>query len=141
MSAIEVKVPDIGDYKNVPIIEVHVKPGDDVKREDPLITLESDKAAMEVPAPREGKVAEVLVKVGDKVSEGSAILRLADDEARPEPADAKEARSEDQRAATRKPEPSAPSREAETPAEPTADAGAREAPAQRVPLPLGMYFQ
>lgn len=77
MSVIDVKIPDIGDYKNVPIIEVHVKPGDRVKPEDPLVTLESDKAAMEVPAPRGGEVAEVLVKVGDKVSEGSAILRLS----------------------------------------------------------------
>ena len=67
MTAIDVKVPDIGDYKDVPVIEVHVKAGDDVRRDDPLVTLESDKAAMEVPAPQEGKVAEVLVKVGDKV--------------------------------------------------------------------------
>lgn len=78
MSLIEVKVPDIGDYKNIPIIEVHVKPGDTIKADDPLITLESDKAAMEVPAPSGGKVAEILVKVGDKVSAGSFILRLAD---------------------------------------------------------------
>jgi pyruvate dehydrogenase E2 component (dihydrolipoamide acetyltransferase) len=76
MSVIEVKVPDIGDYKDVPVIEVHVKPGDRIKPEDPLITLESDKAAMEVPAPEAGKVAEILVKIGDKVSAGSAILRL-----------------------------------------------------------------
>ena len=62
MSVIEVKVPDIGDYKNVPIIEVHVKPGDAIKRDDPLVTLESDKAAMEVPAPEGGQVAEVLVR-------------------------------------------------------------------------------
>ena len=76
MSVIDVKVPDIGDFDNVPIIEIRVKPGDDIKRDDPLITLESDKAAMEVPAAEEGRVAEVLVKVGDKVSKGSAILRL-----------------------------------------------------------------
>lgn len=78
MSFIEVKVPDIGDYKNVPIIEIHVKPGDVIKADDPLITLESDKAAMEVPAPRGGKVESIQVKLGDKVSEGSFILRLAD---------------------------------------------------------------
>ena len=78
MSLIEVKVPDIGDYKNVPIIEVHVKPGDTIKADDPLITLESDKAAMEVPAPSGGTVAAVLVKVGDKVSEGSFIIKLTD---------------------------------------------------------------
>ncbi len=76
MSLIEVKVPDIGDFKDVPIIEVHVKPGDSVRRDDPLVTLESDKAAMEIPAPQDGSIAELLVKIGDKVSEGSAILRL-----------------------------------------------------------------
>ena len=76
MSQIEVKVPDIGDFKNVPVIEVLVKPGDTVKAEDPLIALESDKATMEVPAPPAGVVGEILVKVGDKVSEGMAILTL-----------------------------------------------------------------
>jgi pyruvate dehydrogenase E2 component (dihydrolipoamide acetyltransferase) len=76
MSQIEVKVPDIGDFKNVPVIEVLVKPGDTVKAEAPLIALESDKATMEVPAPQGGVVGEILVKVGDKVSEGMAILTL-----------------------------------------------------------------
>ena len=78
MSLIDVKVPDIGDYKNVPIIEVHVKAGDVIKADDPLITLESDKAAMEVPAPAGGHVQELLVKVGDKVSAGSFILKLSE---------------------------------------------------------------
>jgi pyruvate dehydrogenase E2 component (dihydrolipoamide acetyltransferase) len=72
----EVKVPDIGDFGGVPIIEVHVSAGDQVNAEDPLITLESDKATMDVPAPVAGSVAEVLVKVGDVVSEGSPILLL-----------------------------------------------------------------
>jgi pyruvate dehydrogenase E2 component (dihydrolipoamide acetyltransferase) len=72
----EVKVPDIGDFGAVPIIEVHVSAGDQVDAEDPLITLESDKATMDVPAPVAGSVAEVLVKVGDVVSEGSPILLL-----------------------------------------------------------------
>ena len=76
MSVMEVKVPDIGDYKNVPVIEIQVKPGDVVKADDPLLTLESDKATMEVPAPAEGKVKQVLVKVGDKVSEGTLIIEL-----------------------------------------------------------------
>src|SRR6266487_199859 len=71
---IDVKVPDIGDFKDVPIIEVLVQPGDRVKTEDPLITLESDKASMDVPSPVDGVVKEVRVKVGDKVSEGSLIL-------------------------------------------------------------------
>jgi pyruvate dehydrogenase E2 component (dihydrolipoamide acetyltransferase) len=73
---IEVKVPDIGDFKDVPIIEVLVKAGDRVKKEDSLITLESDKATMEVPSPHEGVVKEVDVKVGDKVAEGRLILVL-----------------------------------------------------------------
>jgi dihydrolipoamide dehydrogenase len=72
----EVKVPDIGDFKDVPIIEVFVKPGDVVAAEDSLVTLESDKATMDVPAPAAGRVQEVRVKVGDKVSEGSLIVVL-----------------------------------------------------------------
>jgi pyruvate dehydrogenase E2 component (dihydrolipoamide acetyltransferase) len=72
----EVNVPDIGDFGAVPVIEVHVSAGDQVNAEDPLITLESDKATMDVPAPVAGSVAEVLVKVGDVVSEGSPILLL-----------------------------------------------------------------
>jgi len=75
-TAIEVRVPDIGDFKDVPVIEVAVKSGDQVKPEDPLITLESDKASMEVPSPAAGMVKDVTVKVGDKVSEGSLILTL-----------------------------------------------------------------
>jgi len=76
VAAIEVKVPDIGDFKDVPVIEVLVKPGDAVKKDDSLITLESDKATMEVPAPSSGTVREIRVKVGDKVSEGVAILTM-----------------------------------------------------------------
>ena len=76
MAVTEVKVPDIGDFKDVPVITVFVKPGDTVKAEDALIELESDKATMEVPAPAAGKVAEVKVKAGDRVSQGSVILTL-----------------------------------------------------------------
>ena len=76
MSTIEVKVPDIGDFKDVPVIEVLVKAGDQVKAEDALITLESDKATMDVPAPAAGTIRELKVKVGDKVSEGSPILTM-----------------------------------------------------------------
>jgi pyruvate dehydrogenase E2 component (dihydrolipoamide acetyltransferase) len=72
----EVKVPDIGDFKDVEIVEVIAKSGDEVQPEDPLITLESDKASMEVPAPFAGKVSEVKVKAGDRVSEGDLILLL-----------------------------------------------------------------
>ena len=73
---IEVKVPDIGDFKNIPVIEVLVKPGDTVAKEDSLVTLESDKATMEVPSPVAGIVKELKVKPGDKLSEGSLILTL-----------------------------------------------------------------
>jgi len=75
----EVVVPDIGDFKDVPVIEVLVKPGDSVKAEDSLVTLESDKATMEVPAPFAGVVKDLKVKVGDKVSQGVAILTLEAD--------------------------------------------------------------
>ena len=72
----DVTVPDIGDFKDVPVIEIFVKVGDTVKAEDPLVALESDKATMEVPAPRAGVVKAIGVKLGDKVSEGSVILQL-----------------------------------------------------------------
>ena len=75
-NVIEVKVPDIGDFKDVPVIEVLVKAGDTVAAEASLITLESDKATMEVPAPEAGTVKDLRVKVGDKVSEGVVILTL-----------------------------------------------------------------
>jgi pyruvate dehydrogenase E2 component (dihydrolipoamide acetyltransferase) len=78
MVATEVKVPDIGDFKDVPVIEVHVQEGHAVNAEDPLITLESDKATMDVPAPAAGTVERILVKVGDRVSEGSPIVLLKD---------------------------------------------------------------
>jgi pyruvate dehydrogenase E2 component (dihydrolipoamide acetyltransferase) len=74
--ATEVKVPDIGDFSGVPVIEIHVNPGDRVNADDPLITLESDKATLDVPAPVGGSVTELLIKLGDIVSEGSAILML-----------------------------------------------------------------
>jgi pyruvate dehydrogenase E2 component (dihydrolipoamide acetyltransferase) len=79
-AATEVKVPDIGDFKDVPIIDIHVKVGDPVNAEDPLITLESDKASMDVPAPSAGTIRQVLVKVGDRVSEGTPIVLLAGNE-------------------------------------------------------------
>src|SRR5713226_5536748 len=76
MATQEVKVPDIGDFKDVPVIQVFVKPGDQVKAEDPLISLESDKATMDVPSPAAGTVKELRVKVGDRVSEGRVIVVL-----------------------------------------------------------------
>jgi dihydrolipoamide dehydrogenase len=76
MSLIEVKVPDIGDFKDVPVIEVLVKPGDAVTREQSLVTLESDKATMEVPSTHEGVVKSVTVKLGDKVSQGTPLITI-----------------------------------------------------------------
>src|SRR5207237_10868089 len=75
--ATTVPVPDIGDFKEVEVIEVLVKPGDSVAKEQSLITLESDKATMEIPSPTAGVVKELRIKVGDKVSKGAAILVLA----------------------------------------------------------------
>jgi pyruvate dehydrogenase E2 component (dihydrolipoyllysine-residue acetyltransferase) len=79
----EIAVPDIGDYQDVPVIEVHVAPGDVVAEEDPLVTLESDKATMDVPATASGKVQDVRVKVGDTVSEGSVVVVVSGDGAGP----------------------------------------------------------
>ena len=76
MPLVDVKVPDIGDFSDVPVIDVLVKPGDAVKREDPLVTVESEKATMDIPSPAEGVVKTITVKIGDKVSEGHALLTL-----------------------------------------------------------------
>lgn len=90
MSVEQVLVPDIGDFEDVPVIEVLVAVGDTVAAEDPLVTLESDKATMEVPSPAAGKVAEIVVAVGDKVKEGSPLVKIEVDGAAPaaEPAPA-----------------------------------------------------
>ncbi|AEI35710.1 biotin/lipoyl-containing protein [Francisella salina] len=74
---VDVKVPDIGDYDAAEIIEIAVKVGDQIAEEDPLITLETDKASMEVPSSAAGKITEIAVKVGDKVGEGDLILKVA----------------------------------------------------------------
>jgi dihydrolipoamide dehydrogenase len=83
--SVEVKVPDIGDFRDVDVIEVLVKPGDRVEKETSLITLESDKATVEIPSPQAGVVKELRVKVGDKVSQGSVILRLEGEESATSP--------------------------------------------------------
>src|ERR671932_775653 len=99
----EVKVPDIGDFKEVEVIEVLVKPGDAVTKEQSLITLESDKATMEIPSPAAGVVKELKVKTGDKVSQGSPILLLdAKDETK-----APQARQEEQKKETKRDAPAA----------------------------------
>ena len=76
MAAIEVKVPDIGDFTDIPVIEVFVKPGDTIKKDESIVTLESDKATMDVPSTQSGTVKELKVKLGDKVSQGTVLLLL-----------------------------------------------------------------
>ena len=75
--SLEIKVPDIGDFKNVEIIEVLIKEGDQIKKGDAILTLESDKSSVEVPSPFDGKISNVKVKIGDKVSKGSLIATLS----------------------------------------------------------------
>ena len=82
----EVKVPDIGDYSNVPVIEILVKPGDAVAKDQGLVTLESDKATMEVPASVAGVVKEIKVKIGDEISEGHVVALIESGEAAAAPA-------------------------------------------------------
>ena len=76
MAAQEIRVPDIGDFSDVPIIEIHVAAGDTVAAEDPLLTLESDKATLDVPSPVAGTIASLAVAVGDTVSEGTVIATV-----------------------------------------------------------------
>jgi pyruvate dehydrogenase E2 component (dihydrolipoamide acetyltransferase) len=128
---IEVKVPDIGDFKDIPVIEVLVKPGDRVNAEDSLVTLESDKATMEVPSPAAGVVKDLKVKVGDKVSEGALVLTLeAGDGGKPAAnADKKEEKKEE-------PKREAPvAKKAEPKEEAAAPAAPREAPKPVAPGP------
>src|SRR6267378_2430609 len=124
MATQEVKVPDIGDFKDVPVIQVFVKPGDRVKPEDPLISLEPDKATMDVPSPAAGTIKELKVAVGDRVSQGRVILVLETSAAaaapRPSAADA--------------PAPS-PASAAATPAPSPASAAATPASAAAIPAP------
>ncbi|MFZ3289535.1 MAG: biotin/lipoyl-containing protein, partial [Telluria sp.] len=86
MSTVEVKVPNIGDFKEVEVIELMVKPGDTVALDQSLITVESDKASMEIPSSSAGVVKELLVKVGDKIKEGSPMVILEGDGAAQAPA-------------------------------------------------------
>ena len=134
---IEVKVPDIGDFKDVPVIEVLVKPGDTVAAEDSLVTLESDKATMDVPSPAAGVVRDLKVKLGDKVSEGNLILTLeAADDAAAKPAPAAASKSPSS-AAPPKPGPgSAPS----SAGAPAAKAAATPSGAAAAPAPAAATY-
>jgi len=127
MSSItEVKVPDIGDFKEVDVIEILVKPGDSVAKEAPLITLESDKATMEIPSPLAGVVKELRVRLGDKVAEGSMILLLE--------ASAGEASAAQAPKAAEISAPPAPKPAAASAAEPAAVAIPRPAPVPLAPV-------
>jgi dihydrolipoamide dehydrogenase len=117
---IEVKVPDIGDFSDVPVIEVLVAPGDTIAPEDPLITLESDKATMDVPSPEAGVVKELSVEVGDTVSMGSLILTLEEAAAEGDPADDGKAPAAEAEAAEPKAQAPAATK-AEAPPAPDAD--------------------
>src|SRR6476661_8364128 len=108
MAIVEIKVPDIGDFKDVPVIELLVKPGDVVKKEDSLVTLESDKATMDVPSPHAGKVKELRVKVGDKVSQGTVIALVDAQDAKLAPAGSGPGAPEAKAAETKAPEAKAP---------------------------------
>ena len=79
-----ISVPDIGDFKDVEIIEILVKTGDKIKKDDPIVTLESDKSSVEVPSPFEGKISELKVKIGDRVSKGSILATLEGEDVKKE---------------------------------------------------------
>jgi pyruvate dehydrogenase E2 component (dihydrolipoamide acetyltransferase) len=131
MALIDVKVPDIGDFENVPVIEILVSAGDQVEAEDALVTLESDKATMDVPAPVGGKIAEILVSVGDNVSEGTVIMKF-------EAADGAGASDKDDAAPAKKEEKPAPKKADESDEPKAASSGA--AGASGLPLPLAKDF-
>jgi pyruvate dehydrogenase E2 component (dihydrolipoamide acetyltransferase) len=113
MSVVEVKVPDIGDFKEVEVIELLIKPGDTVKLDQSLVTVESDKASMEIPSTHAGVVKELKIKIGDKVSEGSLLLMLEPAEAAAAPAP-----EADTDSAPASPAPAQAVAAVETPAEP-----------------------
>jgi pyruvate dehydrogenase E2 component (dihydrolipoamide acetyltransferase) len=143
MSIVEVKVPDIGDFKEVEVIELMVKPGDTIKVDQSLVTVESDKASMEIPSSHAGVVKEIKIKVGDKVSEGSVVLMLdaaeggaaapaaAPAAAAPAPAAAPAAAPAPAAAAAPAPAPSAAPAPAAAPAAPVSGGKAHASPSIR----------
>jgi pyruvate dehydrogenase E2 component (dihydrolipoamide acetyltransferase) len=132
---VDVLVPDIGDFHDVPVIEVLVSPGASIKRDDPIAILESDKASMDVPSPHAGRVVDVLVKVGDKVSAGArlATLAIADDTTLVPPGDTGPV------AASPRPAPAGPW-QPETPV-PPGDRGAPALPRGQVPMASGVIME
>jgi len=131
MATTEVKVPDIGDFSDVPIIELHVAKGDTLAVDDPVITLESDKAMMDVPSPSAGQVEELLVKVGDEVSEGSPILTLSTDQVDTTPPSLLDQQEPPTETA------SAPTEAAQAPAERATDTPPSPPPAPAAPTDFG----
>jgi pyruvate dehydrogenase E2 component (dihydrolipoamide acetyltransferase) len=125
-NALTVEVPDIGDFDEVPIIEILVSPGDTVAAEDPLVTLESDKATMDVPAPAAGKVKEIRVALGDRVSQGSVLLTI-------DPAGEAPAAEADARPSS--PEHTAPAEDAAPKADPTPSEPTPPEPTPSEPTP------
>ena len=115
----EIRLPDIGDFKDVPIIEIHVKPGQKVAAEDVLLTLESDKATMDVPSPAAGTIGEIKVKVGDRVSEGALLATLEEGGAEAKAASAPAAKAE---APAAKAQPAPPSAKPQSAAPPSGKA-------------------
>jgi pyruvate dehydrogenase E2 component (dihydrolipoamide acetyltransferase) len=133
---VEITVPNIGDFADVPVIDVLVKPGDTVAPEDPLITIESEKATMDVPSPLAGVVESVAIKVGDKVSEGSPLVTLARAaNGAPEPAVAQAAAA--QPAAERPPGPAPEARAEKPPVEATPREPSQPEPAPEQDAPSG----
>ncbi len=131
---IDVTVPDIGDYQDVPVIELLVQPGDRIAADDPILTLESDKATMDVPAPAAGIVRELLAKVGDRVSQGSLVLKIEATEG----GGATAAPAAPQAPAAAPPAPAATAAAAPAPARPPTPAATATPPAALPPaLPLG----
>ena len=147
MPTTEVRVPDLGDFGEVPVIEVLVSPGDPVEREEALITLESDKATMDVPAPHEGVVREINVQVGDQVSKGALLLSLdaADSPEAPAPLRSDPDAAADGASGTRPPAPPGESedargsggREVPDPRSPAEAAGGSGGPGSSPPAPSG----
>src|SRR5581483_3673893 len=131
----EVSVPDLGDFADVPVIEIHVSPGDVVHNEDPLVTLESDKATMDIPSPAAGTVRELRVKVGDLVSRGSLLVVLDPEGAAVEPPPLTD---QQEPLALDEPDPVAAAREPAERAAPQAPSGTVPEPA---PVPAADGFE
>ena len=95
-----IPVPDIGDFKDVEVIEVLVKPGDQVNKNDPIVTIESDKSSVEIPSPSDGEIKDLKVKIGDKVSEGSILATIENGQSNVEKQEAKKVQAKKEKPKT-----------------------------------------